>query len=75
MRIDNASAFIEEINEDKYLVFDDTYENKKLLKWYEDVFNGVLNKIKKIDDDWFDYSKGYMKVKFSSDDNLSLNKP
>ena len=32
LRIDNASAFIEEINEDKYLVFDDTYENKKLLK-------------------------------------------
>ena len=38
LRIDNASGYIEEINEDKYLVFDDTYENKKLK--YDDVFNG-----------------------------------
>ena len=30
MLIDNASGYIEEINEDKYLVFDDTYENKEL---------------------------------------------
>ena len=28
--IDNAKGYIEEMNEDKYLVFDDTYENKKL---------------------------------------------
>ena len=32
MRIDNANGYIEEINEDKYLVFDVTYENKELLK-------------------------------------------
>ena len=32
LRIDNASGYIEEINEDKYLVFDDTYENKKIKK-------------------------------------------
>ena len=38
LRIDNASGYIEEINEDKYLVFDDTYKNKKLK--YDDVFNG-----------------------------------
>ena len=28
--IDNAKGYIEEMNKDKYLVFDDTYENKKL---------------------------------------------
>ena len=72
-RIDNASGYIEEINEDKYLVFDDKYENKKLK--YDDVFNGIMDKIKKIDDDWLEYSKDYMKIKFSSDDNLPLNKP
>ena len=38
LRIDNASGYIEEINEDKYLVFDVTDENKKLLKRYDDVF-------------------------------------
>ena len=33
-----------------------------------------MSKIKKIDDDWLEYSKGYKKIKFSSDDNLPLNK-
>ena len=66
---------IEEINEDKCLVFDDTYENKELLKRYDDVFNGIMDKIKEIDDDWLEYSKDYMKIKFNSDDNLPLNKP
>ena len=55
--------------------FDDTYENKKLLERYDDVFNGIMDKIKKIDDDWLEYSKDYMKIRFSSDDNLPLNKP
>ena len=75
MRIDNASGYIEEINEDKYLVFDVRDENKELLKRYDDVFNGIMGKIKKIDDDWLEYSKGYKKIKFNSDDNLTLNKP
>ena len=34
-----------------------------------------MGKIKKIDDDWLEYSKSYLKIKFSSDDNLPLNKP
>ena len=75
LRIDNANGYIEEINGDKYLVFDVTYENKELLKGYDDVFNGIINKIRKIDDDWLEYAKDYMKIKFSSDDNLPLNKP
>ena len=74
LRIDNANGYIEEINEDKYLVFDVTYENRELLKRYDDVFNRIMDKIKKIDDDWLEYAKDYMKVRFSSDDNLPLNK-
>ena len=66
LRIDNASGYIEEINEDKYLVFDVRDENKKLLKRYDDIFNGV--------NDWLEYSKDYIKIKFSSDDNLPLNR-
>ena len=58
LRIDNASGYIKKINEDKYLVFDVTDENKELLKRYHDVFNEIMGKIKKIDDDWFEYSKG-----------------
>ena len=73
LRIDNVNGYIEEINEDKYLVFDD--KNKKLLKRYDDVFNGIIDTIKKIDDDWLEYLKDYMKIQFSSHDNLPLNKP
>ena len=61
-------------NKDKYLVFDDTDKNKELLKIYDDVFSGIMSKIKKIDDDWLEYTKGYKKIKFDSDDNLPLNK-
>ena len=57
------------------MVFDDTYENKELFKRYDDVFNGIMSKIKKIDDDWLEYTKDYTKIKFNSDDNLPLNKP
>ena len=62
LRIDNASGCIEEINEDKYLVFDVRDENKELLKLYDDVFNGIMGKTKEIDDDWLEYTKGYKKV-------------
>ena len=57
--IDNASGYIKEINKDKYLVFDNTDENKELLKRYDDVFNRIIDKIKQIDDNWLEYSKGY----------------
>ena len=66
------NGYIEEIKEDKYLVFVDTHENKELLKRY--VFNGIMDEIKIIDDDWLEYSKEYMEIRFSSDDNLPLNK-
>ena len=50
-------------------------ENKELLKIYNDVWNGIKNKIKEVDDSECDYEKYYMKIKFNSDDNLPLNKP
>ena len=33
-----------------------------------------MGKIKKIDNDWLEYTKDYMKIKLNSDDNLPLNK-
>ena len=62
------------MNEDKYLFFHDSGENKKSLERYDDIFNGIMSKIKKIDYDWLEFSKDYMKIRFSSDDNLPLNK-
>ena len=51
-------------------------ENKELLKKYADVWNGIKNKIKAINDTKEnDYEKDYMNIKFDSDDDLPLNKP
>ena len=73
--IAHASGYIEEKGVNKYLVFDSTDKNKELLKKYNDVWNGIKNKIKEVSDSECDYEKDYMKIKFNSDDNLPLNKP
>ena len=44
-------------------------------KKYNDVFNGIRDKIKEISNDECDYEKEYMKIKFNSDNSLPLNKP
>ena len=75
LNIDHASGYIKEKGINKYLVFDSTDENKELLKKYSDVWNGIKNKIKEVDDSECDYEKDYMKIKFNSDDDLPLNKP
>ena len=46
--ITHANRYIEEINENKYLMFDRIDENKELLKKYSDVFNGIMNKTKEM---------------------------
>ena len=72
--INHGNGYIEKKYSNKYLVFDSADENKELLKKYSDVFNGIMSKIRKIDDDWLEYAKDYMKIKFSSDDDLPLKK-
>ena len=72
--IARVNGYTEEKDSNEYLVFDSTDKNKELLKKYSDVFNGIMSKIRKIDDDWLEYAKDYMKIKFSSDDDLPLNK-
>ena len=73
--IDHVSGCIKEKGGNKYLVFDSKDENENLKKKYNDVFNGIRDKIKEINSSECDYEKDYMKIKFNSDDNLSLNKP
>ena len=75
LRINDASGYIEEINENKYLIFDCVDENKELLKKYNDVFNRIMDKIKEVSNDEYDYEKDQIKIRFNSDDNLPLNKP
>ena len=75
--VNHAIGYIEEKNGNKYLIFDDSVnENKKLLKKYADVRDGIKNKIKIINcSKEYNYGKDYMKTKFNSDDDSPLNKP
>ena len=77
--VDCASGYIEEKLVNKYFVFDSmelhsTDANKELIKKYNDVFNGIRNKIKNTSGYECEDEKDYMKIKFNSDDNLPLNK-
>ena len=65
--INHASGYIEEENKNKYLIVGSADENKELLKRYNDVWNGVKNKIKKVRSGECDYGKYYMKIIFNSD--------
>ena len=73
--IAHANGYIEEKGVNKYFIFDSTDENKELLKKYNDVWNGIKNKIEEVSSGECDYEKDYMKIKFDSDDDLPLNKP
>ena len=72
--ITHANGYIEGKCVNKYLVFDSTDENKELLNNYNDVFNGIRDKIRKINNNECDYEKDYMKIKFNKDGDLPLNK-
>ena len=72
--ITSSNGYIEEKDANKYLIFDPTDKNKELLKKYNDAFNGNRDKIKKINSNECDYEKYYMRIKFNSGDDLSLNK-
>ena len=72
--ITRVNGYIEEKDSNKYLVFDSTDENKELVKKYNDVFDGIRDKIKEINNNDSDYAKEYMEIKFNSDNDLSLNK-
>ena len=75
LNITHENGYNEEKGVNKYLVFDSTDENNELIKKYNDVFNGIRDKIKEINRNECDYEKDYMKIKFNSDDDLPLNKP
>ena len=75
--VNYVSEYIEEKNGNKYLIFDDSVnENKVLLKKYADVWDGIKNEINAINADIKnDYKKDYVKSKLNSEDDLPLNKP
>ena len=44
------------------------------MSYYNDIWNRIRDKIKKVSSGECDYEKDYMKIKFNSDDDLPLNK-
>ena len=73
--IGHGNGYIEGEGVNKFFIFDSANENKELLKKYNDVWDGIRDKIKEISSDECYYEKDFMKLKFNSDDNLPLNKP
>ena len=63
-----------EVDGDKYLII--SSENGDLMQKYQDVFDGIKEIIKKINDYSYPikYDDNYMKIKFNTNDNILLNK-
>ena len=73
--IGELDGFIDEKEGSKYLNISLTYNNSDVLMKYADVWSGIKDQIKKINNVIVgEYGKDYMKIKFDSDDNLPLNK-
>ena len=72
--VHRIDGFIEEKEGSKYLNIASTDSNREVLKKYEEVWSGIKDCIRKINDGKSEeYGKDYMKIKFRSDDDLPLN--
>ena len=68
-------ALLKEKEVDKYLNIASTGRNCKVLKKYSEVWNGIKDCIKKINDSELgEYDKDFMKIQFSSDYDIPLKK-
>ena len=75
MLISELDGFIEEQQGNRYLEIAFTDSNNEVLKKYAEVWSGIKDQMKKINDGQLgEYGKDYVKIKFNSDDNLLLNK-
>ena len=73
--IKQLDGFIDEKNCNKYLNITLTDSNNDVLIKYAEVWSGIKDQIKKINNDSIsEYDKDYMKIKIDSDDNLLLYK-
>ena len=74
LMINKIKGHFEEVDGDKYLII--SSENGDIMQKYQDVFDGIKEIIKKINDysQPIKYDENYMKIKFNKDDNIPLNK-
>ena len=72
--INGIKGYFEEVDGDKYLIINS--ENGDIMQKYQEIFHGIKEIIKKINDcnQPIKYDDNYMKIKFSTDDNIPLNK-
>ena len=72
--INRIKGNFEEVDGDKYLIINS--ENDDIMQKYHEVFDGIKEIIKKINDysQPMKYDDNYKKIKFNTDDNIPLNK-
>ena len=73
LMINRIKGHFEEVDADKHLIINS--ENGDIMQKYQEVFNGIKEIIKKINDynQPIKYDDNYMKIKFNTDD-IPLNK-
>ena len=72
--INKIKDHFEKLDGDKYLII--SSENGDIMQKYQEVFDGIKEIIKKINDysQPIKYDGNYMNIKFNTDDNIPLNK-
>ena len=72
--INRIKGHFEEVDGDKCLII--SSKNCDLMQKYQEVFDGIKEIIKKTNDysQPIKYDDNYMKIKFNTDDNITLNK-
>ena len=72
--INKIKGHFEEVDVDKYLII--SSENGDIMPTYQEVFDGIKEIIKKINDYSYTikYDDNYMKINFNTNDNMLLNK-
>ena len=68
------NGYFEEIIGKKYLTLVPTNKSKENVKKYEELWSKIRDLIRLITKNSDDYDETYMKIKFSLDDELPLNK-
>ena len=71
---DKVDGHFEKKDGNKYLILDSTDKNKEVMIKYTKLWDGSKNQIEKVNNELGEYGKDFMKIIFSSDNNLPLNK-
>ena len=74
LNINKMNRCFKEINGNKYLKLVRNDESKEKIKKFEELWNKIRDLIRAITKKSDDYGEKYMKIKFDSDDDLSLIK-